>query len=73
MVVSWTVAHGKPEADGTTDQCALVLVELDEGPWILGRYVGGRDALEIGANVTVRFERVAGGEPVPVFVSSASG
>jgi uncharacterized OB-fold protein len=68
VVVTWTAVHEKPTPDGVAELRRLVVVELDEGVWISGRYVGDPDALRIGAAVAVEFEKLGGGEPVPVFV-----
>ncbi|WP_157609937.1 thiolase C-terminal domain-containing protein [Spirillospora albida] len=40
-LVTWTVTHGRPSADGTAPPPAyLALVELAEGPWLHGRLSG---------------------------------
>lgn len=68
-LVTWTLQQGRPAPDGTSAPVAvLAVVELDEGPWV---HTQLRDvdpaALRAGARLSVRFERPAGGEPLPVF------
>ncbi|WP_236795526.1 Zn-ribbon domain-containing OB-fold protein [Amycolatopsis sp. GM8] len=49
----------------------VAIVELDEGPWIIGRVSGlGSDELSHGMRVAVEFDRIGSGEPVPIFVRS---
>ncbi|MBW8481148.1 Zn-ribbon domain-containing OB-fold protein [Actinomadura parmotrematis] len=46
-LVTWTVTHGRPAADGTAPPPAvLALVELAEGPWLHTR-LDGVDAAEL--------------------------
>lgn len=68
-LVTWTVLQGRPAADGTPAEVAVVgVVELDEGPWV---HTQLRDvdpaALTAGMPLAVAFETPEGGEPLPVF------
>lgn len=71
-VVSWIVIHSKPTADTATEPNAIVIVELTDGPWLIGPFASDRSVLKMGLAVTVGFRRVGGGEPIPVFEALAS-
>ena len=47
-LVSWIITHSKPDASGVTEQNPVAMVELDEGPWLLGRFVGDPAVLAMG-------------------------
>ncbi|MDQ0989340.1 Zn-ribbon domain-containing OB-fold protein [Streptomyces sp. V3I7] len=68
-LVSWTVVHGRPAADGgEVPQAIAALVESAEGPWLHGRLVGAEPAsLAAGLPLSLAFERPGDGEAVPVF------
>ncbi|MGC4998432.1 Zn-ribbon domain-containing OB-fold protein [Streptomyces sp. DT195] len=69
-LVSWTVVHGRPPAEGgEAPRTVAGLVELAEGPWLHGRLTGVADpgSLTCGQRLVLAFERPGGGEAVPVF------
>jgi uncharacterized OB-fold protein len=68
-LVTWTVVHGRPAADGTVPPPAfLALVELAEGPWLHARLDGvARDDLREGLPLRAHFEHPAEGEPYLLF------
>lgn len=45
-VVSWSVVHGRPRADGTASRRVVAVVELDEGPWWWTAYEGDGDPVQ---------------------------
>jgi uncharacterized protein len=72
-VVSWIVIHSKPAPGTVAEQNPVVMVELADGPWLIGPYVSDRSSLQTGLAVTVTFARVGEGEPIPVFEASPAG
>jgi hypothetical protein len=67
-LVSWTVIHGRPTADGSSRPVATVAIaELDEGPWITGplRVRDGRN-LQAGTRLLVGFDS-GEDETIPFF------
>jgi|SRR6516162_674019 len=72
-LVSWTVAHGKPDASGKTHRTILGIAELAEGPWWWSQIVDADAAqLRVGALLRVGFKRHDGQhEAVPVFALAA--
>ncbi|MEV5829949.1 OB-fold domain-containing protein [Spirillospora sp. NPDC052242] len=61
-LVTWTVTHGRPAADGSVPPPAfLALVELAEGPWLHAR-LDGVDRAELRAGLPLRAEFTAPGE-----------
>jgi hypothetical protein len=68
-LVSWSVAHQRPAADGTpVAPTVLGLVELDEGPWLhvqLGDV--DPDGLAAGNRFRVAFHHPEEGESLPYF------
>jgi uncharacterized OB-fold protein len=68
-VVSWTVTHARPAADGTARVAVLAVAELAEGPWWWSRIAGVDDPARVSAGTPLRigFERPAGSEAIPVF------
>ena len=56
-VFSWTVSHFTTDRGWASEMpYATVVVELDEGPRIVGTFAGPNDELESGLAVTVRTE-----------------
>jgi uncharacterized OB-fold protein len=68
-LVTWTVTHGRPGADGTVPPPAvLAVVELDEGPWLHARLDGADPgALREGLPLRASFEHPAEGEAYLLF------
>lgn len=68
-LVSWTIVPPRPP-DSTQDPTVVGLVELAEGPWLIGNVSGADPAeLEVGFPVRVAFERPsAESEVVPHFL-----
>ena len=69
-LVSWTVAHGRPDASGKTSGTILGLAELAEGPWWWSQIADADPAhLRVGTPLRIIFRRHdAQHEAVPVFV-----
>jgi len=69
-LVSWTVAHGRPDASGTASRTILGIAELAEGPWWWSQIVDADPAqLRVGTPLRISFQRHdAQHEAVPVFV-----
>jgi hypothetical protein len=69
-LVSWTVAHGKPDASGIAGRTVLGIAELAEGPWWWSQIVDADPAqLRVGTPLQIIFARHdAQDEAVPVFV-----
>lgn len=69
-LVSWTVAHGKPDASGIANRTVLGIAELAEGPWWWSQIVDADPAqLRVGTPLRIIFARNdAQDEAVPVFV-----
>jgi uncharacterized OB-fold protein len=69
-LVSWTVAHGRPDASGTASRTILGIAELAEGPWWWSQIVDADPArLRVGTPLRISFRRYdAQHEAVPVFV-----
>ena len=67
-LVSWTVAHSKPDASGETNRTILGIAELAEGLWWWSQIVGADPAeLRVGAPLRIGFQRHdAQHEAVPV-------
>ncbi|MQY02211.1 Zn-ribbon domain-containing OB-fold protein [Actinomadura macrotermitis] len=66
-LVTWTVLHGRPAADGTAPPPAhLALVELAEGPWLHAR-LDGVAAPREGLPLTAAYEHPAEGEAYLLF------
>ncbi|MFI6522701.1 Zn-ribbon domain-containing OB-fold protein [Spirillospora sp. NPDC050679] len=68
-LVTWTVVHGRPAADGTAPPPAhLALVELAEGPWLHARLTGAdRAALREGLPLRAVFVHPGEGESYLLF------
>ena len=68
-LISWTVAHGKPE----TDPVVLCVAELAEGPWWWSQLTDASPGtLRPGTPLRVEFRRHSPqDEAVPVFVLAA--
>jgi uncharacterized protein len=68
-LVSWTVAHGKPDPAGNVNRTILAIAELAEGPWWWSQLVDADPAqLRVGTALRIRFLRhAADQEAVPVF------
>ncbi|GAA2408494.1 hypothetical protein GCM10010191_16300 [Actinomadura vinacea] len=68
-LVTWTITHGRPAADGTAPPpAALALVELDEGPWLHARLDGtGPGDLREGLPLRACFEHPDEGESYILF------
>ena len=69
-LVSWTVAHGRPDASGTASRTVLGIAELAEGPWWWSQIADADPAhLRVGTPLRIIFRRYdAQHEAVPVFV-----
>src|SRR5215510_14753915 len=69
-LVSWTVAHGRPDAAGAASRTILGIAELAEGPWWWSQIVDADPAqLRVGTPLRISFRRHdAQHEAVPVFV-----
>ena len=69
-LVSWTVAHGRPDASGTASRTVLGIAELAEGPWWWSQIADADPAhLRVGTPLRIIFRRHdAQHEAVPVFV-----
>ena len=69
-LVSWTVAHGRPDASGTASRTILGIAELAEGPWWWSQIADADPAqLRVGTPLRIVFQRHdAQHEAVPVFV-----
>src|SRR5215469_13457894 len=74
VLVSWTVAHGKPDASGSVSRTILGIAELAEGPWWWSQIVDADPAqLRVGTPLRISFRRYdAQHEAVPVFERSTS-
>jgi uncharacterized protein len=72
-LVSWTVAHGKPDASGTANRTILGVAELAEGPWWWSQIIDADPAqLRVGMPLRISFRRHdAEHEAVPVFMPSS--
>ena len=70
ILVSWTVAHGRPDASGTASRTVLGIAELAEGPWWWSQIADADPAhLRVGTPLRIIFRRHdAQHEAVPVFV-----
>jgi len=70
ILVSWTVAHGRPDASGTASRTILGIAELAEGPWWWSQIADADPAqLRVGTPLRIIFRRYdAQHEAVPVFV-----
>ena len=70
ILVSWTVAHGRPDASGTASRTILGIAELAEGPWWWSQIADADTAqLRVGTPLRIIFRRYdAQHEAVPVFV-----
>ena len=70
VLVSWTVAHGRPDASGTASRTIVGVAELAEGPWWWSQIVDADPAqLRVGTPLRIIFQRHdAQHEAVPVFV-----
>jgi uncharacterized OB-fold protein len=68
-IVSWTIAHGRPAADGSVATTVLAIAELAEGPWWWSQIVEIADPGQLTAGLSLRisFEQPDGSEPIPVF------
>ena len=68
-IVSWTIAHGRPAADGSVATTVLAIAELAEGPWWWSQIVEVADPGQLTAGLPLRisFEQPDGSEPIPVF------
>lgn len=70
-LVTWTVAHDKPDAAGIST-AILGIGQLAEGPWWWSRIEGDPERLRAGAPLRIGFARHdAQGEAVPVFLLAA--
>jgi uncharacterized OB-fold protein len=70
ILVSWTVMWGRVDNTGQLPPLISIggLVELDEGPWILGRIVDvDPSILSAGAPLRVVFPPARSGDVVPAF------
>ena len=69
-LVSWTVAHGRPDASGTASRTVLGIAELAEGPWWWSCLEDASpEDLRPGAPLRIEFRRHGTeDEAVPVFV-----
>jgi hypothetical protein len=67
-VISYTVQHSKPAADGTTHRLTAAIIELDEGPWWWTQLVAPPEEVGVGMRVRLEMVRPDGGEAVPVAV-----
>jgi uncharacterized OB-fold protein len=69
VLVSWTIAHGRPDPSGTI-VTVLGIAELAEGPWWWSQIVDANPArLCVGMPLTISFRRYdARHEAVPVLV-----
>jgi len=69
VLISWTVAHSKPDARGETSRTILGIGELAEGPWWWSQIVAADPAeLRTGAPLRISFQRHdPQHEAVPVF------
>jgi uncharacterized OB-fold protein len=65
-LISWSVVHPRSGV-GPDVPRVIGIIELDEGPWVLGQVIGAVDDIATGRPVTVEFERPEGGEAVPVY------
>lgn len=72
-LVTWSVSHGRPAADGSVPEPALLaLVELAEGPWLHARLAGVAAAdLREGLPLRAGFVRPEQGEPFLLFHPAA--
>lgn len=71
-LVSFTVQHSKPAADGTTHRLTAGIVELDEGPWWWTQVVAPPEDVAAGMRLRLDMARPDGGEAVPVAYPVAS-
>jgi uncharacterized OB-fold protein len=65
-VVSFTVQHSKPAADGSTHRLTAGIIELTEGPWWWTQVVAPPEEITVGLAVRLEMVTPDGGEPVPV-------
>jgi uncharacterized OB-fold protein len=68
-LITWTIAHSKPDASGETHRTILGIAELAEGPWWWSQIVDADPAeLRAGAPLRISFQRHDDqAEAVPVF------
>ena len=68
-LVSWSVAHNRPAADGApVPPTVLGLVELDEGPWLHAQLADvDPGSLAVGRRFRVAFHHPEDGESLPFF------
>jgi uncharacterized protein len=69
-LVSWTIAHGRPDASGVAYRTILGIAELAEGPWWWSQVVDADPALlHVGIPLRISFQRSDDQhEAMPVFV-----
>jgi uncharacterized OB-fold protein len=65
-LMSWSVVHPRSGV-GPAEARVIGIVELDEGPWVLGQVIGPVDDVATGRTVQVEFVQPEGGEAVPVY------
>jgi uncharacterized OB-fold protein len=72
ILVSWTIAHGKPNARGAASRTILGIAELAEGPWWWSQIIDADPAeLRAGTPLRISFQRYgAEHEAVPVFTAA---
>jgi uncharacterized OB-fold protein len=72
-LISWTVAHSKPDVSGETSRTVLGIAELAEGPWWWSQIVDADPArLRAGAPLRISFRRHdVHHEAVPVFYTAS--
>ena len=65
-IASWSVVHPRSGV-GPTEPAVIGVVELEEGPWVLGRIIGPPGRMAAGLPVQVEFVRPDDGEAIPVY------
>jgi uncharacterized OB-fold protein len=74
-LISWTVAHTKPDPSGETHRTILAVAELAEGPWWWSQLVDTDPAdLHPGTPLRITFQRSGPRrEAIPVFTRERAG
>jgi uncharacterized protein len=69
-LITWTVVEDAPSVLDESPGQLSGIVELDEGPWMIGGLAVAREDLAEGLPLVVGFVRPPESEPVPVFQSA---
>jgi uncharacterized OB-fold protein len=61
-VVACAVVHKRQGSNGPVPPSVVAIVELDEGPWLHGRFLHESSAIGLGTRVRVELARTGDGE-----------